>query len=472
MANWSVADGSLPDLFADDEEPFDLSAAALSRGRSLTLDQTTTEGRYESNDWSPAPCHTPLSSQGIFDDDFDEDDDDLFGNNEFFDDEYAIMNNISPSLRTKVAALPSKTDKVCLIIRSIFQTHAVLDLHERLEYADELLRGAADAEPLLKAATYLKMADHATQYGQLYFNDASELDDDVPSSIHQSDIKLMSEFIAKLTALLSTCEPISRDVIELEQTLAAQQATVEKIKAELEAAQANYTATEAKLQRLESDAQAAQKSALDSTLEFQSELIASAERQHAAYKDVCHQPVRSLKASQAYVLVAGLLGVELEFDVFNSNDINGAALVQLTSSDLEELFGLKTPGLHHRLLHCIKLAADNPRPELLQTDFDAAVERLCQWLTEQNAHVAQDQLDKLCKARIDIVTCQTISGDILAATGIPFKDRKPLLMLLHSANSPGIEPSAPPAENTPRELWTSEVQQAVLEQVPMIDSLG
>eukprot|EP00730_Choanoeca_flexa_P004036 TRINITY_DN11582_c0_g2_i12.p1 TRINITY_DN11582_c0_g2~~TRINITY_DN11582_c0_g2_i12.p1 ORF type:complete len:130 (+),score=32.51 TRINITY_DN11582_c0_g2_i12:262-651(+) len=113
MANWSVADGSLPDLFADDEEPFDLSAAALSRGRSLTLDQTTTEGRYESNDWSPAPCHTPLSSQGIFDDDFDEDDDDLFGNNEFFDDEYAIMNNISPSLRTKVAALPSKTDKGC-----------------------------------------------------------------------------------------------------------------------------------------------------------------------------------------------------------------------------------------------------------------------------------------------------------------------------------------------------------------------
>eukprot|EP00730_Choanoeca_flexa_P004037 TRINITY_DN11582_c0_g2_i14.p4 TRINITY_DN11582_c0_g2~~TRINITY_DN11582_c0_g2_i14.p4 ORF type:complete len:137 (+),score=6.80 TRINITY_DN11582_c0_g2_i14:583-993(+) len=84
----------------------------------------------QSNDWSPAPCHTPLSrsvffgppsifacifiqskhehpcnqhgimkrSQGIFDDDFDEDDDDLFGNNEFFDDEYAIMNNISPSL--------------------------------------------------------------------------------------------------------------------------------------------------------------------------------------------------------------------------------------------------------------------------------------------------------------------------------------------------------------------------------------
>jgi hypothetical protein len=152
----------------------------------------------------------------------------------------------------------------------------------------------------------------------------------------------------------------------------------------------------------------------------------------ASLESIYFSTIPCLDIHQAQALCSNITTIDLPLSIFQKHAINGVALLQLVDGDLQELFQLQQVGLRHRLLHCIKRAASCPAPELLQTDFKDAAYQLSTYLQQQDVDPKYREL--LESARFDVLTCGDVTGDELGMVGIPFAARKPLLMLLHTAN--------------------------------------
>jgi hypothetical protein len=181
-----------------------------------------------------------------------------------------------------------------------------------------------------------------------------------------------------------------------------------------------------------------------------------------ALQKIYSMPVSSMNLDQAHVLCVKLTEMELPFLTFEEHGIDGAALTTMGERDFEQLFGIEPIGLRHRLVHCIRQAAHVAAPELLTADFEAAEEKLVEWLAEQ-ADISESHRQLLSHARFDMITCQHVTVSELGMAGIPFAARKPLLMLLHH---PGLEVTTTVRDGQATVVnWHPEVQQTVLRQV-------
>jgi hypothetical protein len=149
----------------------------------------------------------------------------------------------------------------------------------------------------------------------------------------------------------------------------------------------------------------------------------------------------------------------LPLDVFEEHKLDGKALTQLTTVDLQDLFALEPVGVRHRLVYCIQRAADVAAPELLTTDFEGAMKELQAWLTEKG--VSHDHRQLLAEAKFDIVTCGELDARALGSAKVPLAARKQLLMLLRQARAVP-EMAASHGDVT---QFNVELQQMVLELV-------
>jgi hypothetical protein len=179
---------------------------------------------------------------------------------------------------------------------------------------------------------------------------------------------------------------------------------------------------------------------------------------HTALQETYAMPVSRMSLDQAHVLCSSVTGIELSYAVFREHDVNGALLTTMEQMDFKQLFGIAHVGLCHRLVHCIRIAAYTPAPELFATDFGSAEQQLQVWLSEQDS-VSEETRLLFLQARFDMVTCGDATASILGMAGIPLAARKALLMILHAQASTTKEPDPSSVACHP------EVQQAVLEQV-------
>eukprot|EP00045_Choanoeca_perplexa_P017869 m.269197 g.269197 ORF g.269197 m.269197 type:complete len:211 (-) comp17661_c1_seq23:249-881(-) len=154
---------------------------------------------------------------------------------------------------------------------------------------------------------------------------------------------------------------------------------------------------------------------------------------NAAMQGIYALPVSQMTLDQAHALCNSITGTEMTYSIFKDNNIDGGVLIDLEMRDFEELFALEPVGLRHRLVHCIQHAAHESASTLLNTDFEAGLTEMQNWLANQE-NVSHEHAELLAKAKFDIVTCGDVTTGTLGLAGIPIAARGTLKKLLHDLN--------------------------------------
>eukprot|EP00730_Choanoeca_flexa_P008865 TRINITY_DN12551_c0_g7_i1.p1 TRINITY_DN12551_c0_g7~~TRINITY_DN12551_c0_g7_i1.p1 ORF type:complete len:553 (+),score=143.71 TRINITY_DN12551_c0_g7_i1:144-1802(+) len=175
-------------------------------------------------------------------------------------------------------------------------------------------------------------------------------------------------------------------------------------------------------------------------------------------------PVSAMDIEQAHAFVCAVgAAPTLKLETFQEQGLDGELLTQLSMTDVEQMTGLKPLGLCHRVVHCAKMAAEIPRPELMKTDFAAGVAQLDEWLEQRNDATGNKYREMLKETKVDIWTCDSLCIGDMKDMNVPPVDRKKLVELLHKASLSVAQPATP--SHPVRKRMSPEEQQQVLEQV-------
>eukprot|EP00730_Choanoeca_flexa_P003285 TRINITY_DN11354_c0_g1_i2.p1 TRINITY_DN11354_c0_g1~~TRINITY_DN11354_c0_g1_i2.p1 ORF type:complete len:534 (+),score=95.66 TRINITY_DN11354_c0_g1_i2:75-1676(+) len=241
--------------------------------------------------------------------------------------------------------------------------------------------------------------------------------------------------LKKFKRRMARGEVSDEELLELEQSQQKQASKVDRLKRALSQANAKWSKAKQHLDRLSDEHAALKKCLQDAQTAC---LVAATDAEELAKKSraevinaIFQQPVSKLNEDQTGMLM-GALTNRYWWSRHEENELNGRALVDVSAADLTAL--ISPFGLCHRVVHCAKMAADVPRPGLLETDFNKAVEALSAWLANSNHRLITQYKIELSDARLDAITCASLSTRDLGDIGIRAGDRGPLLKLLVEAS--------------------------------------
>jgi hypothetical protein len=164
-------------------------------------------------------------------------------------------------------------------------------------------------------------------------------------------------------------------------------------------------------------------------------------------------------AEHVHAVSCTITSTVLPYAPFKDGKITAPLASELTCRDLLQLLDLKSAGLRHRLLHCLRRATGQPVADLLGTDFAQAVESLRRDLSA-TGELDRHLIELLYKAQVDKLTCGDITLDTLAEAGVSPAARKQVLAALHTVDL-GVK-VAQSHDFSVSEAWDRE---DVLEQV-------
>eukprot|EP00730_Choanoeca_flexa_P007488 TRINITY_DN12340_c1_g2_i4.p1 TRINITY_DN12340_c1_g2~~TRINITY_DN12340_c1_g2_i4.p1 ORF type:complete len:521 (+),score=95.42 TRINITY_DN12340_c1_g2_i4:3-1565(+) len=312
----------------------------------------------------------------------------------------------------------TSADELALVINSLYHLESALSFEQRAGFTRALL-DKLDCNSSSTLAVLIKMVHEAAAF----------ISTTCQAGLHQSLMKRPNQGdVDRMRGMLKCIEDQlqSMSSTDLEQPAQPQQPSHQR-RAEVETQQ-RATAVDT------ADPAPQQQHALHAVEAIQQQLSSYQSSLETAWNELCSKPVISLGIEDAHALTCCISNTKLKVQKFQEQRLDGQLLTQLAMTDVEQMIGLKPLGLCHRVVHCTKMAAQTPRPLLIQSDFEAGIKQLDAWLKQCKDPVSNKYRKMLINMKMDILSCGSLEISDLKALSIAPADRGKMLALLREAH--------------------------------------